>query len=51
LIQAKEIPNSRFQIPNKFKNSKNKFKTILDLELGIWCLFGIWNLEFGIWNS
>jgi hypothetical protein len=46
--QGKLIPNSRFQIPDKFKSSKFKSKAVLNLCGGLRiCLgFGIWCLGF-----
>jgi hypothetical protein len=44
-------PNPKIQIPNKSKapNSKSGgFSTVAELEFGIWSLFGIWDLDFGI---
>jgi hypothetical protein len=45
-----EIPSTKSQIPNKHQCPKyeypnNKFS---NLDIGIWKLFGIWILEFGI---
>ena len=42
LADLKNIPNFRFQIPNKIINMS---------KADLWYSeFGIWNLEFGIWN-
>jgi len=55
LVKRWENPNSKHQIPNKYKNSNFKLLKllwidyfILNLVLDIWILFGIWCLEFGI---
>lgn len=60
---SEETLNPKLQIPNKFQMPNSKFQTSakrkipdrmsgkLDLgglDLGIWSLFGAWNLEFGI---
>jgi hypothetical protein len=56
-----KIPNSKSQIPNKFQapNPKGEQRCRLeqrevgrrDLEFGIWSLFGIWDLGFGIFKA
>jgi len=49
--RGREIPNSKFQIPNKSQapNSKSVAQSSnYPLKFGIWSLFGIWDLEFGI---
>jgi hypothetical protein len=49
-----EIPNSKSQIPNKLQipNSKTLYQAFAcsPLGLGAWNLFGIWDLEFGIFR-
>lgn len=39
---------TKFQIPNKFQKPNSKFQLSWSLVLGIWSLFGAWNLELGI---
>ena len=45
-----EIPNPKSQIPNKSQAPNPKFQTksVWDLVIGIWNLFGAWCLEFEI---
>jgi hypothetical protein len=50
-----QIPNSKSQVPNKFKNSNPKTQTVcffafwISIFVGIWCLvLGIY-LKFGNW--
>jgi hypothetical protein len=50
-MQAKEAPNPKHQIANKFQtpsiNDRNTVFLLQNLEVENWCLFGIWDLDFG----
>jgi len=46
-LVGSKIPNHKSQRPNKFQN-QNSNESIWSLALGIWYLFGISNLSFGI---
>jgi hypothetical protein len=39
-----EAPNPKHQISNKSQSPKFETKSIWSFEIGIWSLFGIWNL-------
>jgi hypothetical protein len=39
-----KAPNPKQQIPNKFQSPKFETKSFWSFEIGIWNLFGIWNL-------
>jgi hypothetical protein len=45
-----KIPSAKSQIPNKHQYPKYRYPNnkILALDIGIWRLFGIWILGFGI---
>jgi hypothetical protein len=43
-----QIPSTKFQINSNEPNSKLQTKLFRSLEIGIWKLFGICNLEFSI---
>src|SRR5207248_7714867 len=44
----KEIPNSKFQIPNKIQAPNPKKSLWLHWEFRPWNLFAVWDLGFGI---
>jgi hypothetical protein len=46
-----EAPNSKHQITNKLQLPKFETKSFWPFEIGIWSLFGIWNLRFGILDT
>jgi len=39
-----EAPNSKLQISNESQSPKFKAKSVWSFDIGIWSLFGIWNL-------
>jgi hypothetical protein len=39
-----EAPNPKYQNPNKFQSPKFEKTSGWSFEIGIWSLFGIWNL-------
>src|ERR1044071_6101644 len=48
-----QIPNPKSQISSKFQVSKLTTPSVRpwsQWNLGAWNLFGIWNLEFGVWK-
>jgi hypothetical protein len=45
-----EIPNTKYQIPNKHQCSKYKISKRKGFEFGYWNLEIIWDLGFGFWN-
>jgi len=48
-----KIPKSKIQNPNKHQTPNTKWgsDSAKPLIFGIWSLFGIWDLGFGIWES
>ncbi len=44
-----EMTRTKFQIGSNLQNSKIQTKSFLNFEIGAWDLFGIWDLEFGVW--
>ncbi len=45
-----QIPNSKFQITNKFQSPISNDPNSFVLDFGHWCLFGIWCLGFGAYS-
>jgi len=46
-----QITNTKFQTNSNYQISKFQTRSFWSLEIGICDLFGIWDLEFGIWNA
>ena len=46
-----QILSAKFQSNSNYQISKFQTRCFLSLEIGIWNLFGTWNLELGIWNA
>jgi hypothetical protein len=40
-----KTPNTKLQTPKKLQASSTKTRGLF-LELGVWCLFGVWSLVF-----
>jgi hypothetical protein len=51
MIWKLEIPSTKLQISANVQNTKIPNEKVLDLDIGIWILFGIWNLDIGIYRS
>jgi hypothetical protein len=51
MIWKLEIPSTKFQISSNVQNTKFPNKKAWNLDIRIWKLFGIWNLDIGIYRS
>jgi hypothetical protein len=47
-LDKHQIPNTKFQIISNLLNSKLQTKSFWSFGIGVWELFGICNLGFGI---
>jgi len=43
-----QVPSTKLQIISNYQNSKFQTKSFWSLDIGIWNLFGICDLDFGI---
>jgi hypothetical protein len=43
-----QTPSTKFQISTNVQNSNDQMEKFGDLDIGIWDLFVVWILEFGI---
>jgi hypothetical protein len=48
IMDKRQIPSTKFQINSNGRNSKSSSKFFGSFGFGVWDLFEIWSLEFGI---
>jgi hypothetical protein len=51
---VREAPNPNIQAPENFQTQNSKLATGMPqtaLDIGTWCFFGCWGLEFGAFHA
>ena len=50
-MQKLQIPSTKSQVSTNVQNTKFPNEKVLNLDIGIWKLFGIWDLDIEIYRG